>query len=416
MNVQTEPNVRLKGEVIVPSSKSAAQRAIAAACLAKGRSVLHNISYSDDVNIAIGLAESLGARVDRLNSSLVINGNFSLKNNVLFVGESGLSTRMFVALAALQGREFIVGGKGTIVNRPMTVFERILPAFGLEVETTGGFLPLRISGKLKPANVLMDASDTSQILTGLLMALPLSGGRSVLRVENLKSRPYIDLTLDIMEHFGVSIENYSYRRFVVDRQKYVPADLFIEGDWSGAAFWFVAAAISGDILIKGLDKNSKQADKAIIDVMKSSGVDVRCLHNGYRVRKSRIKPFVFDATDSPDLFPALAVLAANANGISKIKGVHRLAHKESNRARAIVENFVSLGIKCVIDDDFLIIEGGQKIGSGIFRTYSDHRMAMAGAVLSLTSGELEIDDKKCVSKSYPGFFEQFEKLKSNTGF
>jgi 3-phosphoshikimate 1-carboxyvinyltransferase len=401
----------INGQIKIPASKSIAQRAIAAATLANGLSVLNNISFCDDTIAATNIAKSLGAKIKQKNSSLLVSGNFNLLNDSLFVNESGLSTRMFLPIAALLGKNFYITGTGTILKRPMKNLVIAMKNFDVCVKTSNGFLPLKISGKLKHSIANIDASDTSQLLTGLLMALPLTSDKSELYVSNLKSKPYIDLTISILNKFGIQIENSDYQKFVIEPQKYIPSELELEGDWSNAAFWFAAAAIAGNIKILNLNPKSKQADIAILKALNLANVDVEYKNNAFIVQKSKIKNFDFDASDCPDLFPPLAILAAFANGTSKIKGVYRLLHKESNRAKAIVSQFSKLNIPCKIDNDYLIISGVKNVPSAKLNSFGDHRMAMTAAILALKSADfIDIENHNCVSKSYPLFFDHLKSI------
>lgn len=404
---------QIKGEVKVPSSKSEIQRAIAAATLVKGQSIIRNVSFSDDVLAAIELSKNLGSEIYIDKNQIIINGDFQIKTELLNANESGLSTRLFLPIASLTGKNFTFSGNGTILKRKMNSLAKNLDDFGVIVETNNGYLPFKVKGKLTARNATIDASETSQLLSGLLMALPLTNAKSILQVSNLKSKPYVDITLDIMNQFGVKVQRKDYKEFTIEAQQYLPTDISLKADWSGAAFWFVAAAIAGELTIKGLDPNSKQADKAILEVMELAGADFIYIENEYIVRKSHIKPFEFDATDCPDLFPPIAVLAANADGISKIKGVSRLKIKESDRANAIKNEFQKQGIEVRIDNDFMVILGTKNIKGGHFETYDDHRMAMCAAILGLNSkNNMILNNIECVSKSYPDFFDDLERLLS----
>lgn len=401
----------LKGEIYIPSSKSIAQRAIAIATITKGQSIINNVNFSDDVVAAINLSENLGAQIEIIGNTLKIEGNFCAKNKELFVSEAGLSTRMFIPIAGLLGENFTFSGKGSILKRPMDFLIEPLKNLGLNIETTNGFLPIKINGKLKSKNIRIDASESSQLLSGILIALPLTQSETVITVDNLKSKPYIDLTIEIMNEFGIKIKHNNYQKFQIPAGKYKPKEITLEGDWSSAAFWFVAGAINGDLKIFNLNPNSKQGDKNILVALEKSGVEIYQEQDFFSVKKSKLKSFEFDATDCPDLFPALAVLAANAIGISKIKGVHRLFHKESNRAEAIVKEFRNLGINSYISEDYLIIEACKNIKGGIFNSYNDHRMAMAASILSINClSQIEISNIDCVSKSYPSFFEHLKNI------
>ena len=346
------------------------------------------------------------------NSTVEIESNFYLKKNRLKVGEAGLSTRMFLPIATLLGEEFYVLGEGSILKRNMDFLAESMQQLGVNVQSENGFLPLVVNGKLSLSkDITIDASESSQLLTGILMALPKIGKKLALKVENLKSKPYIDLTLEVLAKFGVEIENEDYQLFKISPSKYQATEIELEGDWSGASFWFVAAAIAGNIEINGLLEDSKQADKAILEVLQLAKANFSYENGVYLVKKSKLRAFQFDATDCPDLFPPLAALAVACDGISRISGVHRLANKESNRAMALVKELSKMGVSIGIENDDLVIEGCRKLMATQFNSYYDHRMAMTGAVLSLLcEDEVEITGYKCVNKSYPGFFDDFEKL------
>ena len=402
----------VKGTVVIPSSKSDTQRAIAIASLADGKTTLKNVSFSDDVLSAMNVAKSLGAKVIRKHDKLIIKPNFKLKSKILDVGESGLATRMFLPVAALTGEDFTITGKGTLLNRDFKNLEEKLLPFGVKVKTNNGKLPLQVSGKLRGSSAVLDASDTSQLLTGLLIASPLLDKNNVLNVSNLVSRPYIDLTVDMMQKFGVTVENKDYRKFSIPSAKYKPAEIELEGDWSSAAYWFVAAAIAGEIEILGIRFLTKQPDKAFIGALLDAEIEMILSNEYFYIMKSEIKAFEFDASDNPDLFPILTVLAAAAEGRSRIKGLSRLKNKESDRAKAIVTEFSKCGVKLFADGDYLIIDGGlEDLKFCKFKTYDDHRMAMAATILSLVNPHgIEIDNPACVSKSYPQFFEHYASL------
>lgn len=402
----------LQGSVAAPASKSVLQRAVAAAFLAGGKSTLDGYTHSNDVDVAIQIIRSLGADVTMSNQQLSITRSAFGRSNKIYTGESGLSTRLFTPLAALTGNEIHFSGSGSILKRSMQFMVEALAQFGVEMHTNNGFMPYTIKGKLRAAKAYIDGSQSSQLISGLLMALPLLNDDSFIEVNNLASKPYIDLTLQVMNEFGVKAENLNYQSFFIPgNQHYDSANFWVEGDWSGAAFWFVAAAISGDILISGLDNNSMQADKRILEALDLASVGYALQNKDFIVRQAEIKPFVFDATHCPDLFPPLAVLAAYANGKSSIKGVSRLFGKESNRALAIANEFLKQGIKVHIDGDEMIIWGGKVSGGQNFDAHNDHRMAMAGAILALKAeNPITVVGADAVAKSYPDFFNHLKLL------
>jgi 3-phosphoshikimate 1-carboxyvinyltransferase len=243
------------------------------------------------------------------------------------------------------------------------------------------------------------------------MALPMAQEDSVIKVNNLKSKPYIDLTIQLLKDFGIIIQNDNYSIFRIrGKQKYTPHEYTVEGDWSGAAFLLVAGAINGDLTVTGLQQSSNQSDMTILNALKDAGAKYIITDNSITISHSPLKAFNFDATHAPDLFPPLAALASYCEGVTTVKGVSRLKHKESNRAEAIVQEFGKLGIKVETEDDIMRITGGKPTG-GKVESHEDHRIAMAMAVTALkASGRVYIKDSQSVGKSYPGFFDDMRSL------
>lgn len=401
----------LSGIVRAPSSKSMTQRAIAAALLANGNSCIRNPSYCDDSLAAMSVAVGLGAKVDPGIDELWINGSAVLKETKLNCGESGLSIRMFSPIAALYPVEITMTGAASLRNRPMTMIEEALNQLGAECKSTGGFLPLTIKGILKGGKCEIDGSVSSQLLTGLLMALPLASGDSEIKVNNLKSRPYIDMTMQLLQSFGIEVHQHDYTYFhVAGNQKYIPSVYKVEGDWSGGAFLLVAGAIAGNIKVTGLSRNTLQSDVAILDALMEAGAKISFENDQIEVSGNELKAFEFDATHSPDLFPPLVALASYCKGVSRIKGVSRLKFKESDRSEALRMEFGKMNIKIEIADDIMIVTGGKPIGAHV-ESYEDHRIAMAVSVAALRAGsEVYLRDSQCISKSYPEFYKDMRSL------
>ncbi|MGB8492332.1 MAG: 3-phosphoshikimate 1-carboxyvinyltransferase [Bacteroidales bacterium] len=395
----------VSGVVKAPPSKSMTQRAIAAAILAEGTSLIMNPSYCDDSLAAMSIAVSLGAKVEPENNRIRITGCRDLKEKKLNCGESGLAIRLFSPIAALYTEEITMTGSGSLKTRPMSMIGDALLQLGVKVSSNNGFLPLTIQGPVRGGRCEIDGSLSSQLLTGLLTALPLASGDSEIIVHDLKSKPYIDMTTGILKDFGIIVENEDYRRFIIPgRQKYAERDYEVEGDWSGGAFLLVAGAINGDLKITGLRPDSLQSDRAILKALELAGAKVSFSHDGIEVAKSQLRSFEFDATESPDLFPPLVTLASYCRGTSAIRGASRLRHKESDRAETLSEEFGRMGVIVTLKDDFLYVTGGPVNGSRVM-SHDDHRIAMAEAVAALgASGSIVIKDSHCVTKSYPDFF------------
>jgi len=335
-------------------------------------------------------------------------------------GESGLSLRMFTAIAAMTHEEITMEGHGSLLQRPIYFLEEILPELGVTMQSNAGMLPMRIKGPLVAKDLLVDGSVTSQLLTGLLMAYSKSLKEDVtISTSNLKSKPYIDLTLKVMEDFGMNVpvhnnhETFTFKYKEVSNEVNKPLHYTIEGDWSNAAFLMVAGAIAGSITIKGLDVFTTQADKKILEALQDCGCRLSIQMDQIEITHQPLKAFHFDATDCPDLFPPLVALAANCAGTSVIEGVHRLEHKESNRAIALKEEFEKLGIHIQIQDDKMIIAKDTIISEPvIINGHNDHRIVMAAAIASLTSPyEITITGSEAVNKSFPKFFEMLDGIK-----
>lgn len=406
----------LKGNVQAAASKSSMQRACAAALLAKGTTIIHNPGHSNDDKAALDIIQRLGAQVQQREDRLIVTSEgIKPVSDEINCGESGLSIRMFTPLTALSEKQITIHGSGSLVTRPMDFFDKILPQLNVTVRSNEGKLPLVVKGPLKPATIEVDGSLSSQFLTGLLMAYSAAGATDVtLKVNGLKSRPYIDLTLDVMQQFGMKLPvNNNYTEFYFDDTETSPVsrEYTVEGDWSGGAFLLVAGAIGGSITVRGLDILSTQADKAILDALMAANAGIAIEAKGIVLTATSMNAFHFDATDCPDLFPPLVALAAYCNGETKIKGVSRLTHKESNRALTLQEEFSKMGVLIELNNDTMIIHGGGKVKGAHVHSRHDHRIAMACAVAALKAeGETVLEEAEAVKKSYPDFYDDLRKI------
>ena len=449
----------VSGIARAPASKSSMQRAVACAALASGESTLRSPSLCADGRAALAVAEALGAVVsigtDRVNIRGIGFGRgrgpgghadastaqvAPSAPRILPCGESGLSLRMFTPIAALFEGESVLAARGSLLSRPVTAIEAPLAGLGAEASTEGGSPPVRVRGPLRGGSVEVDASASSQFLTGLLIALPLAPRDSVLSVPHLVSSGYVELTLRTMAAFGIVVKvGPGFARFdIAGGRSYAARNFRIEGDWSGAAFLLVAGAIAGreggSLSVEGLDPGSEQPDRAILDALALADARVDTVTGpdgatSIRVMRSELSAFDFDATDCPDLFPPLAVLAACCEGVTTIRGAARLKAKESDRATALREELGKLGIGIEVEGDLMRIKGrSARDGSGDagerFRGLpanggaparidprGDHRMVMAAAIAALAGGtSVEIVGAECVSKSWPSFFEDLEAI------
>ena len=420
----------ISGEIVAPASKSSMQRACALALLADGEVTLINPGKSNDDLAALDIIQKLGATINQnTDGSLLIK---ALKpsdsktpplggGGAFCCGESGLAIRMFAPIAALSSEEITITGTGSLLKRPMHFFDEIFPQLGITIQSNNGHLPIKIKGPIQPEDITIDGSLSSQFLTGLLMAFAKAAVKPVtISVVNLKSKPYIDLTLQMMKQFGYEVENNNYESFNIKPQtiNHKPQTYTVEGDWSGAAFLLVAGTVAGSITVKGLDIFSTQADKAILKALMDCGASVSIETEQIMVSSPSgvrgVQPFHFNATDCPDLFPPLVALAAYCKGTSVIEGVSRLIHKESNRALSLQQEFLKMGIEIILQDDLMMIMGGEGLkGANVF-SHHDHRIAMACAVAALQAdGETVIEEAEAVNKSYPGFYEGLKLLNAD---
>lgn len=425
----------IRGTITAPASKSAMQRACALALLHDGTTVIVNPGKSNDDLAAIKIIKDLGAFVepDATGNLCVTGSKFFESSQVsrfgedlegaLNCGESGLGIRMFAPIAALLSLMITINGEGSLLNRPMDFFDEIFPQLGVTIKSNNGKLPVQIQGPLQPKNISIEGSLSSQFLTGLLIAFAQAATTPVtISVNELKSKPYIDLTLQTMREFGYEVENDRYERFKIipgqpQTQNPKPKIYTVEGDWSGAAFLLVAGAIAGSSTVTGLALSSAQADKAVLQALNMAGVNLSISENEISAsRPSPIgggggKPFHFNATDCPDLFPPLVALAAYCDGDSVIEGARRLLHKESNRAFTLQEEFKKMGVEIMLQDDLMIIKGTGVVNGANLHSHHDHRIAMACAVAALkANGTTIIDGAEAVNKSYPGFYEDLKML------
>ncbi|MBC7553300.1 MAG: 3-phosphoshikimate 1-carboxyvinyltransferase [Taibaiella sp.] len=402
----------INGTIKVPSSKSITQRVLAAALLHHGKTVIHNAGISDDENAALKLILQLGAEIISVSGdTITIESNgINPTATEISCGESGLAARLFTPIASLASTPITITGNGTLMRRPMEGFKHVFKTLGVNLSGEDGFLPVTVHGPLESLSFRVDASFGSQLLSGLLFALCYSAKEKItIEAYDLKSKPYIALTIDVLRKSGKPVSHDNYKTFTIDPALFdIPPvlDLTVEGDWSSAAGLLVAAAISGSVTVNNLQTDSAQADKAILGILKDAGASVSISGDSVTVQKARLKTFETDATHCPDLFPVLAILAASCQGESYIYGVHRLFHKESNRAESIAEMLQNFNVPFSIEDDAFCVTGVGSLQGTVIDSYHDHRIAIAAAVGALNAnGQVDILNSEAIKKSYTSFFD-----------
>lgn len=440
------PPALLPRALTIPCSKSVAQRAILAAAIAQGTTkndtpnhphnspqpaalnppsattTLHNYAPCNDITGAISLIRNLGSRVTIHNTTLTINGALQDNLSELVIGESGLLTRLTAPFAAflsqVSGKEITISGHGSILKRNLEESVKALETAGATCKSNKGHLPFQINGPISNSAIEFSGKESSQIVSGFLMTLPLLGHNSTLTITNPTSIPYIQLTLKTLEQFGIKIDTDNTHPdkiiyHIPGNQTYTPTEIYLDSDWSSAAYFAVAGAIAGEITLQNMPLQSAQADEAILEILKQCGAEITIkaaqqingLHD-ITIKATPLHSFTYDAIHCPDLFPILATLAAHCSGTSCIKGVSRLLQKESNRAETIFTEFTKLGANINISDDSMYIRGGKLHGANV-RSHNDHRIAMSLIIAGLFTKEpVILDDIKCIDKSFPSFTER----------
>lgn len=414
----------LEGSVVLPPSKSAAHRAVLCAALSRGRCRISNLDLSEDLRATISAVEALGAvtRYSADSGSLEIDAQSLGKCEArLPCGESGSTLRFLIPIAAALGTAAVFTGEGRLPQRPLGVYTELLPEHGIEVETEGG-LPLRIKGQLRGGTYVLPGNVSSQFITGLLFALPLLPEDSELRLSSpLESKGYVDLTCGILRQFGICMEETEWGWRIPGGQKYLPHDYRVEADWSQAAFFLCMAALApgGKVLrLKGLREDSLQGDKTCAALFQRFGLTVEFYDGVLKAWNphagepfSGLRGFTIDAAQIPDMVPALSVCAALAQGQTRIVHAERLRLKESDRLAAMANAIHALGGRAEATADGMNIEGVPFLKGGTACGVNDHRVVMALAAAALKSeGPVEVTDAWSIRKSYPGFFQDYQKL------
>ncbi|NLG87807.1 MAG: 3-phosphoshikimate 1-carboxyvinyltransferase [Clostridiaceae bacterium] len=422
MKTVTVKPSELSGKILVPPSKSMAHRSIICAFLSEGTSSIDNIELSDDIIATCGAVEALGAEIDIVEGSvrgrkkLIIHGTGSVnvKKERIDCGESGSTARFIIPISRLSGEKTVIDGRGKLVERPFDVFFPIFDAQNIGYRTDHGKLPLVLEGSLKPGEFRVRGDVSSQFISGLLFALPLLPGNStIIPTTRLESAGYIDMTIEMQKRFGILI-HFDRERNIIEIpgwQRYIPQNYIVEGDWSQAAFWLVAGALTGPVSVEGLNIDSTQGDKVIETVLKDMGADISWDDGVLMARGSALNGISVDVSQFPDLLPVLAVAGAYAEGKTVLYNAARLRIKESDRLRAIATELKAVGADVTELEESLEITGKQSLAGGRVYGWNDHRIVMSAAVMaSKCRKNVTIEGSEAVNKSYPAFWEHYAGL------
>lgn len=403
------------GTLEPPSSKSMTHRALVCSALAQGESVIRSPLISDDTLATRWILELLGAEVSGTDEEWRVRGGaLNEPYAELDCGESGTTIRFMTAVSSLVDGVCKLSGGQSLSRRPMEPLVDGLRQLGVKIDSRDGLPPITVKGRgrIPGGEAAIRGDISSQFVSALLLVAPLADRETVVKITTqLESKPYISMTMDTQRLYGVDVKaSNDMSEYMVSRQKYTPAELTVEGDWSSAAFLLAAGAIAGGVTVGNLNMESEQADMAILDVLRSMEAVVESQDSSIHVREATLKGVSLDISDCPDLFPVVASLCATASGTSTLTGIRRLQFKESDRIAAMTEGLKRMGVRTALDEDTLTIEGGKPKGSSI-SPHQDHRIAMAFTVLGLAAdGETIIMDADCVSKSYPGFWDDMESI------
>ena len=417
----------LKGNVVAPPSKSLGHRAVICASLAAGQSKIHNCPASADLSATVNAMKTLGASIRKDGSLLTVDGSGIFSGSADYAidcFESGSTLRFLIPVAALSGRKVSFTGRGRLAQRPLDPYIEAFTAMDIRTEVSEEGLPLTVYDKLKPGKYSLRGDVSSQFVSGLLLALPLLDGDSAVELTtDLESRPYVEMTLDVLSKFGVSVESFGsgLRHFrIKGGQKYRPADYTVEGDYSQAAFWLAAGALDGGVCCEGLKRDSLQGDKEMLRIIEALGYAVAWEDNLLKACASSENPkspagrerkTVIDCSQIPDIVPIAAALAALTQGVTVFSNAARLRLKESDRMSSITAGLKALGADIRETHDTLKVKGADELKGGTADACGDHRIAMSLAIAAVRCrNKVTIIGHDCVDKSYPDFWTDYMNL------
>ena len=416
---------KLKGTVVAPSSKSMGHREIICAGLAAGTSIIDNISMSKDIEATMRCLKAINVAVDEIPS--MIEGRKALQisgtghpmaaADSVDCGESGSTLRFFLPLGANLSCPLTFTGHGKLVSRPLQAYYDIFDEKFIQYFNDNGCLPVTVNGHLTPGTYKLPGDVSSQFVSGLLFALPLLNGDSIIEITSpLESSAYVDMTINCLAKFGVQIENERglHRRYLVKgKQRYQAQDSQVEGDWSQAAFWTVGGSLGDGITCHGVNVNSLQGDQAVVDIMERMGAVIKQDANSVTVNGGATKATVIDAANCPDIIPVLTVLAAVSEGTTKIINAGRLRIKECDRLAAMSSELNKMGAQITEEPEGLTIVGKPQglVGGVQVDAWNDHRIAMSLAIAAQKcAAPIILTGAESVAKSYPTFWEDYKSV------
>ena len=406
----------VKAVIEAPPSKSYTQRALVIAALANGRSMIKNPLFSDDTSHMISALKEFGVRIERKGSSLFVygtNGKLKHPKSRIFAGNAGTTMRFITTFASLAGGASVITGDKRMQQRPINDLLDALRQLGVKSESSSGCPPVKIyGGNFIGGAAKLKGSISSQYLSSILMVAPYAKKDVTISIAgDLASKPYVDITIDVMKNFGVDIKNANYKKFIIkNTKKYKSGNYVVDGDASSASYFFAAAAVTkGRIMVKNINPKSKQGDIKFVDILKRMGCGVRKGNSFIEVQGRVLKGIDVDMNDMPDAVPTLAVTSLFADSATTIRNVPNLRHKETDRLRALAFELRKIGANVEEMQDGLKIKR-RRLQKAIIETYNDHRMAMSFAIAGLVINGVRIKNPSCVNKSFPDFWKKFDEL------
>ncbi len=403
----------IKGDIKIPPSKSLSHRALICASLCKGQSIISNVILSEDIITTINALKQLGAKFEITGDQVIVTGVKKPKydNHPVFCNESGSTIRFLIPLFSLTNKEVTFTGTESLIRRPQTVYKKIFTHDQNKFEKHENRIVVK--GSIKAREYIIDGNISSQFFSGLMFALPLLKEDSYIYYKgSLESKSYIDLTIEMLELYGIDVDEIENGYFIEGNQQYKATDYRVEGDYSQAAFFLVGGILSGAVKLDDLNHESNQGDYEITNIIKQMKGKIIFTENGFVTEQSQTKGTTVDISNCPDLGPIIALLGAMSKGVTTLKNISRLRLKESDRVNSIVTTLVKLGVNVKVEDNQIIIYGRQKLKGGItLDSFNDHRIAMMISIAALRCDKpITLTNSKAVNKSYPNFYEDYRSI------
>jgi 3-phosphoshikimate 1-carboxyvinyltransferase len=404
-------------KIAAPPSKAHTLRAIVISSLAQGKSIIRNPLFGQDQLNVIDSLQKLGVKIEKTPEAITIwglGGRYKPIADELNVGESGVGMNFLTSAACLAEKPVVITGTGRLIERPVGEVVEGLRQLGCKIEylDKDGFPPIKVfGGGIKGGIAQMKGQKTSQYFSSLAISSPYALTPVLLEcIDTMTEQPYLDITLQMMEEFGVEAQNHNYKQVLIPNgKKYSAQDITVEGDYSSASFFFLAGAIcESKLTVTGLNHDSKQGDKAFVALMEKMGCLVTSTTEGICIEGQQLNAIEQDMSNLPDLVPPLAIAAAFAKGTSRLTNIGHLRLKESDRLAVMASQLNKMGVNATCDRNSLVIEGSLKIHGADIDPHNDHRIAMSFAVAGLVTGNQAIQNEMCVAKSFPDFWQRLE--------